>query len=293
MGGVVNRAFSMLKLLVRGVSSRPWASLATLIACWFALCQLMLVFHAEAFAGRAKAVGGTSGTVIAYLSGRPGTEAVRALGERIAAMEEIAGIEFVPCSAGLERLRQWLGPEDSLVKDLDPAVLPDAFEIRIKPEHAGSLDGVAERLGNLPEVQDVRYDRGILGLVADAYYPILFSGMMVVLVVVLTLSLVIFLSIRVAMVSRRQEMEVLHLLGAKRYFLYSPYLLEALMYGVLSALLALLSVEGAFALLAAKAPVLGTLLVPMPTSRMIAAVALAGLLSLPAAHLAIRRSVDA
>lgn len=124
MGQAVNRVLSMLKLLVRGVSMRPWASLATLIACWFALCQLMLVFHAAAFASRAKTLSGASGTVIAYLSGRPDTGAVRALGERIAAMEEIAGVEFIPCSTGLERLRQWLGPDDSLVRDLDPKVLP-------------------------------------------------------------------------------------------------------------------------------------------------------------------------
>jgi cell division transport system permease protein len=293
VGQAVNRVLSMLKLLVRGVSMRPWASLATLIACWFALCQLMLVFHAAAFASRAKTLSGASGTVIAYLSGRPDTGAVRALGERIAAMEEIAGVEFIPCSTGLERLRQWLGPDDSLVRDLDPKVLPDAFEIRLKPGHAGSLERVAERLGGLSGIQDVRYDRGILGMVADAYYPILAVGVMVFLVVVLTLSLVIFLSIRVAMVSRRQEMEVMHLLGAKRYFLYSPYLLEALMYSVLSAILALLSVEGVFILLKARVPVLGPLLGPMSMDRMIAAIVLAGLLSLPAAYMAIRRSVDA
>lgn len=85
----------------------------------------------------------------------------------------------------------------------------------------------------------------------------------------------------------------MHLLGAKRYFLYSPYLLEALMYSVLSAILALLSVEGVFILLKARVPVLGPLLGPMSMDRMIAAIVLAGLLSLPAAYMAIRRSVDA
>jgi hypothetical protein len=50
--------------------------------------------------------------------------------------------------------------------------------------------------------------------------------------------------------------------------------------------------EGALAFLVAEAPVLGSLLPPLHTHQMIFVVALPGFLSLLAAHLAIKRSID-
>jgi len=286
------RVFYIFNLLVRGLGRRPWGSLISLVACWFAVCQLVLVFHAVSFTNQAKTLRGTTGTMIAYVAGRQEDGAIQGLRKQIAAMEEVAYIEFIPCSTGLDRLRQWLGPDDSLVSDLDPAVLPDAFEIRLKPEHTGSIENVAQRLGKIPEVEDVRYDRGILGFIADAYYPVLFSGVIVAVVVVLSLSLVVFLSIRVGMISRRQEMEVLHLLGAGRVFLYSPYIMEALIYGVGGAVMAIITVEGALALITSRAPVLEGLVSPMGIPGIVVAVFLPGFLSLLGAHLAIKRSID-
>ncbi|HQO80536.1 MAG TPA: permease-like cell division protein FtsX [Deltaproteobacteria bacterium] len=286
------RLFYILKLLGRGFSRRPWGGFITLVACWFAVCQLIMVFHAVSFTGRAKTVRGTTSTIMAYLAGRPDEVAIGSVRERIAAMSEVASVEFVPRGSGLVRLKQWLGPEDSLVKDIDPDILPDAFEIGLKPEHTGSIEDVAARIGTISEVEDVRYDRGILGSIAEAYYMVLISGMVLALIVVLSLSLVVFLSIRVGMISRRREMEVLHLLGAGRFFLCAPYFMEAFVYGVGGAVLALLAMEGALAFLVAEAPVLGSLLPPLHTHQMIFVVALPGFLSLLAAHLAIKRSID-
>jgi cell division transport system permease protein len=286
------RLLYILKLMTRGLARRPWGSLLTLIACWFAMCQIVLVFHAVSFTSQARMMRGTSSTLIAYLSGRQQESILQEIRDRIAVMEEIGGVEFIPCREGLDRLRQWLGPDDSLVEDLDPGILPDAFEVRLKPAHASSIAEVAARIGEIPHVEDVRYDRGILGRVADAYYPIVIAGTGVALVVILSLSLVVFLSIRVGMASRRQEMEVLHLLGARRYFLYSPYLLEALLYGAGGGALALFTIEGVRLLLTAGVPVLGDLLAPLSIRQMVFAVALPGFLSLLGAHLAIRQSTD-
>ena len=284
------RVLYIFNLLARGLARRPWGSFITLIACWFAMCQLVLVFHAVSFAGQARTLRGTSSTIIAYLSGRQQESTLQEIRDRIAVMREVTGVEFIPCREGLDRLRQWLGPDGSLVEDLDPGILPDAFEVRLKPAYTSSIAGVAARIGEIPQVDDVRYDRGILGKVADAYYLIVIAGMGVVLAVILSLSLVVFLSIRAGMASRHQEMEVLHLLGARRYFLSTPYLLEALVYGAGGDALALLSLEGVRILLTAEVPVLSYLLVPLSIRQRAFVIVLPGFLSLLGAHLAIRQS---
>jgi cell division transport system permease protein len=286
------RVFYILRLLVRGMRRRPLGSLFTLVAWWFALCQLILVFHTVTLARQVKDVRGTTSTMIAYLAGTPQKGAIEEIRWRVAAMEEVGDVVFIPRQEGLERLRQWMGAGNPLIDGLDPAVLPDAFEVTVKPLFAGRIEGIVKRVQAIHGVEDVRYDRGILGYIAEAYQSILLAGGAVTLVVIVSLSLVIFLSIRVSIVTRRQEIEVLHNLGAQRSFLYAPYLFEALMYGTGGALLALLATEGAVAHILSRVPVLHGILTPLETVEIASVIAFSSLLSLLGAYPAIKKSID-
>ena len=283
------RVYSILKLLFRGLRRRPLGSVFAFVAWWFALCQLILVIHAVNLAGQVKEVRGTTSTMIAYLGPSPDHRAVRAM---VSLMEEVRDVVFIPRQEGVERLRKWMGEDNPLVEGLDPAVLPDAFEITLKPLYAGRIDDIAGRVRAIPGVDDVRYDRGILGYIADSYHEILAAAGAVALVVVVSLSLVIFLSIRVSIVTRRQEIEVMHSLGAPRSFLYAPYLTEALLYGAGGALLALFATEGAMAHILGRVPALHTILKPLQAAEMASIVAFSVLLSLLGAYLAIKKSID-
>ncbi|HNY66363.1 MAG TPA: permease-like cell division protein FtsX [Deltaproteobacteria bacterium] len=286
------RIVYILKRLARGIRRRPLGSLFTLVAWWFALCQLILVFHTVTVAGHVKEVRGTTSTMIAYLAGAPSQGAVEEIRWRIAAMEEIGDVVFIPRQAGLERLKQWMGPDNPLIAGLDPGVLPDAFEVTVKPLFSGRIEDIAKRVQAIRGVEDVRYDRGIFGYIADAYQSILLAGGAVALVVIVSLSLVIFLSIRVSIVSRSQEIEVLHNLGAQRSFLYAPYLFEALMYGVGGALLAILATEAAAAYILSRVPILNGILTPLGPVEIASVVAFSSLWSLLGAYPAIKKTID-
>ncbi len=63
------RLYYIFKLILRGLRLRPWGSLLTLIACWFALCELSLLLYAVDIADRASVMPATSGSMIAYHCG--------------------------------------------------------------------------------------------------------------------------------------------------------------------------------------------------------------------------------
>jgi cell division transport system permease protein len=284
------RILYILKLLFRGIRRRPLGSLFTFIAWWFALCQLILVLHTVTIAGQVKDIRGTTSSMIAYLA--PSVRDLQGIKGRVAVMEEVKEVVFIPKQAGLDRLRQWMGEGNPLIDGLDPNVLPEAFEITLEPLFAGRIEDIAKRVRAIPGVDDVRYDKGILGYIADAYQEILAAGIAITLVVVLSLSFLVFLSIRVSIVTRRQEIEVMHSLGASRTFLYAPYLFEALLYGAGGALLALFSTEEAAIYIVTRIPILGGILIPLEMPVMGGIVAFSSLLSLLGAYLAIKKSID-
>jgi cell division transport system permease protein len=285
------RLYYSLKLAFRGMWRRPLGTLFTFIAWWFALCQLILVIHTLTVAGHVKEIRGTTSTMIAYLGGSSASEPPGVKGQ-IAVMQEVNDVVFIPREAGLERLRQWMGQDNPLIDGLDPNVLPNAYEISLKPLFAGRIEVVARKVRAIPGIDDVRYDRGILGYIAGAYQEILAAGAGIALVVVVSLSLVIFLSIRVSIVTRRQEIEVMHSLGAPRFFLYAPYLFEAILYGAGGALLALFATEQAVWYIGFRVPVLRGVLTPLDPVELASIVAFSSLLSLLGAYLAIKKSID-
>jgi len=286
------RSIYVLKLLFRGIRRRPLGSLFTFIAWWFALCQLIFVLHTVMIAGQVKTVSGTTSTMIAYVAGAQQERVIDGIKARISVMDEIGSVEFIPRQGGLDRLKQWMGPNNPLIEGLDPGVLPDAFEITVKPLHAGKIEAISKRIGGISGIDDVRYDKGILGYIADAYRAILISGGVIALIVIVSLSLVIFLSIRVSIVSRRQEIEVLNLLGAQRLFLYAPYLIEALVYGVGGALAALAFTQWAVISITSHAPALRGILAVLPAREIVSIVFFSCFLSLLGAYLAIKKSID-
>ncbi len=286
------RSLYILKLLFRGIRRRPLGSLFTFIAWWFALCQLILVLHTVVIAKQVKTLRGTTSTMIAYVAGARQDRVIDGIKAKISVMDEVQGVVFIPRQGGLDRLKQWMGSDNPLIEGLDPNVLPDAFEITVKPFYAGKIEGIAQRVHGISGVEDVRYDKGILGYIADAYQSILISGGVIALIVIVSLSLVVFLSIRVSIVSRREEIEVLNLLGAQTSFLYAPYLMEALAYGVGGALAALAFTEWAVISITSRAPVLQGILTVLPFRESVSIVAFSCLLSLLGAHLAIKQSID-
>jgi cell division transport system permease protein len=75
--------------------------------------------------------------------------------------------------------------------------------------------------------------------------------------------LVIFNTIRMAIFSRREEIEMMRSVGADRYFIRGPFLIEAEMYGILAALIATTLGYTAFMWLAPNLSDYGVMVTPV------------------------------
>ncbi len=287
------RIYYISKLILRGLRMRPWGSLLTFFACWFALCQLSLVLYTVEVADRASMMPANSGSMIVYLkNGTSGTR-ISDIEKSIRGYPEIAALKFVPKQAGLEKMKEWLGPDKSLVEGVDASILPDAFEITLKREYGDKAESIAGRIGGIQGVDNVRYHKGLMGYIAGSYRTIALAGGLVAGLVVICLSLVIFLSVRVGIVSRRQEIEVLNLLGGQFLFIYSPYLIEAGTYGLLGALAALFTSSTLVNYFHMNFPALRSIVPNVGMTQAAEVLFFALVCSISGALLAIKRSIDA
>jgi len=214
--------------LKRALTLRPLSVFLTLLACSLAGTLLALSVYAVDLARTASLVPVSASSMMVYIKGRPTTEAIERLRQDLASLPGIERIIFIPRAEGLKRMRHWLGADNPLVADLEADELPDAFEVRLDPNHMDQAQTLAVRIGHLAAIEDVRYNQGLMGHLAGSYRGIMTTGIIFAAGLILCLGLIVFLTVRVSLEGRRDEIEILTLLGADRLFLYTPHVMEAL-----------------------------------------------------------------
>jgi len=151
----------------------------------------------------------------------------------------VASIEFVARDQALEQLKQSTGLAD-VIGGLEKNPLPDAFIIHPKPGEAQALEALRAELEKLPRVEQAQLDS------AWAYKleALLKFGRVAVLILASLLSLALvaitFNTIRLQILTRREEIEVSKLIGATNAFIRRPFLYFGATQGLLGGIAAYL-----------------------------------------------------
>lgn len=182
-----------------------------------------------------------------YLTdGHTADERAQLVGE-LEALPRVARVEFVDKAEALRRYRSWAAELAALSEELAENPLPASLEVFLSPG-AGAAEAAAEiaaRLGGRPGVEDVRFDQDWLRRLAGLVDLARVGGTALAVLVFLAVIFVMASVLRLAVYARRDEIEVMQLVGASPGFIRGPFLVAGAVQGLLAAVLAIAVVEGA------------------------------------------------
>jgi cell division transport system permease protein len=162
--------------------------------------------------------------------------------------------EFVSKDDALKRFKQAFGDLGAAVDGSGDNPLPASYEARLRtgPDARESVDQLAMQLRQLPGVADVRYDRQWLDRLQAAIGVI--SGVGLVLGSVLTIAAALTVAnvVRLALYTRRDELDIMQLVGAPQLYIRGPFVMEGILQGGTGALLALAALLAGFAIVRAR-----------------------------------------
>jgi cell division transport system permease protein len=179
--------------------------------------------------------------VTAYLEDGLGREQIEELLHSALTVEGVQSARVVSKQEALERFRAGVGRGSQLLDGLDENPLPASLELTLEPAQrsaagmarvVGSLQGLAG-VAQLASGQD--WVEGYLRAIA----LLRGIGWGLGLLLALATLLIVANTIRLAVYARRDELEILSLVGASRAFMNAPFLLEGLLQGALAGALAL------------------------------------------------------
>lgn len=140
----------------------------------------------------------------------------------------------------LGRLSAELGPQGQALTELGANPLPWSVEVTLPPamRDADSLKALAGTLRGLAFVEAVDYGADALERLAALSKGLKLASLVAFVVVFLTTIVVVSATLQLAIYARREEIEIQKLVGATNRFVRAPFLLEGMVQGLLSAVLA-------------------------------------------------------
>ncbi|MES2523821.1 MAG: permease-like cell division protein FtsX [Gemmatimonadota bacterium] len=175
--------------------------------------------------------------VRAFLVDGASSEAVEEVIKAALRMPQVASAGYVSPDSALQRARAEL----SEFRDVyDGTVLPQSVEVRLKPDlrDPDKVREVSNSLAVFPAVEDVRYGREWVEKLYRLRTIAGFVGMGLGLVLALVATIIIGATIRMAILARTREIEIMRLVGATNGFVRFPYLIDGVMKGVLGGVVA-------------------------------------------------------
>jgi cell division transport system permease protein len=166
----------------------------------------------------------------------------------------VASHEYVSKADAVARFKQTFGDLAGAIDGLGSNPLPASVDVRLRPGTAvgPGIDALAERLRQMPGVADVRYDRQWLTRLLSAINVVRGIGVMLGSVLGIAAALTVANVVRLALYARRDELDIMNLVGAPRAYVRGPFVMEGVLQGGFGALVALVALGAAFLALRAR-----------------------------------------
>ena len=152
-----------------------------------------------------------------------------------------AGREYVSKADALVRFRREFAEMAPLADGFEENPFPASLEVQVRPEADanGRAGELVRSLAALPGVADVRYDREWLARLSSALRTIRVAGVALAALMILAAGVTVATVVRLGLHARRDELEIMELVGAPMTFIRGPFVAEGVLQGGVGALVAL------------------------------------------------------
>lgn len=179
--------------------------------------------------------------VIAYLKrGSPSSE-VEPLLNRTRLLEGVEIVRYVSPYDAMTFMETKLGGQKNLLQGIQPALLPPSFEIQLKKDYRNSarIDEVVTRLREMAQFEEIQYGQEWVETFSALVHILrltqwILGGLLLIAIVFITSN-----TLQLTISSRREEIEVMHWVGAGPGFIRVPFYVEGLIQGLLGGGLAI------------------------------------------------------
>jgi cell division transport system permease protein len=191
---------------------------------------------------------GRAAQLSVYLADEVTVEDTKAIERLLAPGDIVQSFKYVSKAEALRQFRETFSDLASGFDSIDENPLPASYEVQLVPDGGGSnsVDNLAMLLRQSPGVDDVRYDREWLDRLSGGVRVVRGIGLLLGGVLTIAAALTVANVVRLALYARRDEIEIMELVGAPQAYIRGPFVMEGILQGGIGAAVALAALAVVF-----------------------------------------------
>jgi cell division transport system permease protein len=160
--------------------------------------------------------------------------------DRLQAEPGVKKVTYLSKADALALFKKELKGQETLLQGLGENPLPDSYEIGVDRRYAAAdrLEAMAKKFSGYPGVEDVSYGKQGAEVLSGLFKLVTYGGTALAVLLGVSVVFIISNSVRLALYSRGQEIELMQWIGATRGFIQGPFLIEGMMLAMLGSALA-------------------------------------------------------
>ena len=238
------RALYFLERALRHGYSAPWLTFVSVLTMAVSLSLIGLFAMALFSAGEMVREIGGSLTVSIYVENGSSQARMDSIEAQVRGHERVSAVRVLTREMDRERNRELL--DKDLLEGLDEAAIPGQPVVEVTIDNALSsrsdLDDLAswaEKIRGVESVEDVQFGADRLRLLFAIVEIVRTVGMLLSVGLLASALFFVFSTIRLAVFSRKDEIEILALIGATPTFIRLPFFIEGVLQGLVGAIVAM------------------------------------------------------
>jgi len=153
-------------------------------------------------------------------------------------IDGVMGVAYQTKDYALERVKEDWGEDAILLQDLRNNPFPDTYIVQLSD--VSMSDEVIEKLKTFEGVDEVRYYQEAVNTLIKMADFVKRFGAGIIIALLLISVFIISNTIKITVLSRQREIELMQYIGATNGYVRGPFILEGIMLGLLGSLMAIL-----------------------------------------------------
>ena len=160
--------------------------------------------------------------------------------ERLKAEPGVRKVTYLSKADALALFKKELKGQEALLQGLGENPLPDSYEISVDRRSADPdrIEKMAKKISAYPGVEDASYGKEGAKVLSGLFKLVTYGGTALAVLLGVSVVFIISNSVRLALYTRGQEIELMQWIGATRGFIQGPFLIEGMMLAMLGSALA-------------------------------------------------------
>ena len=178
--------------------------------------------------------------IIAYVDAAADKVTVDTINIQISKVAGVKKFDFISKEEAWQQMRESYN-NLKLEEIVDNNPLPDAFKIEVTS--LNEIKSVADMIRSFEGVEEVRYGGDIAERIELFTRYLSFAGIILIALLVIATIMIIFNTIRLTVLARENELNIMSLVGATKSFIKKPFVLEGLYMGMIASFVAIVCLK--------------------------------------------------